>query len=151
MNAAAANAGSAWRANHPDAGYLLALLPAEDRHATLAALGYRRPGHNEAGHDDRRTANTGPPVIPRWFDESRRSIMSRIIAAAAAALTGLAVLTAPATATAAPTCMPGDEMRQGYQCSPSAGAGIIPGHDCIQVWRSYPSPMHLETICRGPR
>jgi hypothetical protein len=33
-----------WRANDPDAGWRLALLPAAERRAVLAALGYPRPG-----------------------------------------------------------------------------------------------------------
>jgi hypothetical protein len=40
-SAAATNAVTAWRANDPDAGALLVSLPAAERRAALAALGYR--------------------------------------------------------------------------------------------------------------
>lgn len=51
---------------------------------------------------------------------------------------------------AAPTCMPGDQYRQNYVCSPAPRMGVTPGHTCRQVWLAYPSPMRLRTICRGP-
>jgi len=74
----------------------------------------------------------------------------RLIAAATAAplLVTLGAWLAP-PADAAPTCTPGDALRQGYICSPTEGWGY--SNRCIQVWRSYPRPMHLETVRRGPR
>ncbi|MGH3555055.1 MAG: hypothetical protein ACRDT5_21210 [Mycobacterium sp.] len=53
------------------------------------------------------------------------------VAAVAATLTGVTVLTAPPAA-AAPTCTSGDlQTRVGYQCSLAPGLGVTPGSSCV--------------------